>query len=505
VAAFVLGFDIGTSVTKAALFRADGTQCAVAARRTPLSYPHPGWVETDPDVVWTHAATVCREVLAAAGVAGAEVAGVGVCGTMVGAWTVDAAGRAVRPAVLWEDRRAQDMIEAMERETPGLLSRIFVTSGSAMQQGCTLPVLRWLVIHEPEVMRCAAGVVGSKDFVRLRLTGRLAADITEAAVAPGSARARARSPELIAAFGLTDWAHLLPAPLDSAAIAGLVTTEAAAATGLAVGTPVVAGAGDVPASIIGAGGSRPGIACSILGTTCLNGVLVEEPVFDPPDVGLLFTIPGGLWLRTMVNVAGTVNIDWLLGSLCPDLQAAEDRYGRLEALARAAGIGAGGVRYIPYLSEAGIIAPRVAPLARGAFAGLTPRHGRAELVRAVYEGVAFGIRDCFAVMDRPVERVRFVGGGARSALWCQMLADVMATEVEVPDGSEFGAKGAALLAATALGWHADIRAAADTTFAIARRYAPDTAAVAAYEPHFQSYRVWRDAVIDAAPAAKVPA
>jgi len=494
----LLGFDIGTSVTKAALFDAEGRQVAVAALRTPLAHPQPGWVETDPEIVWRNAASVCREALARASATGADVAAVGVCGTMVGAWVVDAAVRPLRPAILWEDDRTQGLIDEAERARPGFLSRIFARSGSVMQQGCTLPLLRWLVLHEPEVLRAAAAVFGSKDFVRARLTGRLAADVTEAAVAPGSARARDRSPELIATFGLQDWAHLLPPALDSAAAAGTVTAAAAALTGLAPGTPVAAGAGDVPASIIGAGGTRPGIACSILGTTCLNGVLVAAPVFEPPDLGLLFTIPGGLWLRTMVNVAGTVNIDWLLATLCPDLADAPDRYARLEALAEAAGIGAGRACYVPYLSEAGIIAPRVAPLARAGFVGLSPRHGRPHLVRAVYEGVAFGIRDCFAVMGRPVERIRLVGGGARSPFWSQMLADVSGTEVEIPAGSEFGAKGAALLAATAVGWYADIRSAAEAGFAIARRHAPNPAATARYEPHFRAYRVWRDAVIDAA-------
>jgi len=498
----LLGFDIGTSVTKAALFSADGQQRAVAQRRTPLSHPHPGWVETDPETVWRNAAAVCREVLSRASVTGADVAAVGVCGTMVGAWVVDAAARPLRPAILWEDGRSQDWIDEQERQRPGFLSRIFAQSGSAMQQGCTLPVLRWLVLHEPDVMRQAAAVFSSKDFVRARLTGRIAADITEAAVAPGSAVARNRSPELIAAFGLDDWAHLLPPALDSAAVAGTVTKRAAEPTGLAVGTPVVTGAGDVPATLIGAGGNRAGIACSILGTTCLNGLLVDAPVFEPADLGLLFTIPGGLWLRTMVNVAGTVNLDWLLGTLCPDLADAPDRYARLEALAATGGIGAGGALYVPYLSEAGIIAPRFAPLARGGFVGLTPRHGRAHLVRAVYEGVAYGIRDCFAVMRRPVERIRLVGGGARSAFWSQMLADVVGVEVEIPEGSEFGAKGAAMLAATGLGWCPDARAAAAAGFAIARRHAPDVAKTAEYERHFRAYRVWRDAVIDTASLAR---
>ncbi len=489
-----LGIDIGTSVTKAVLFDGAFHTVASAHRRTRVERPSAGWSETDPEVLWRNVIEICREITAVHD--SREIAAIGVCGTMVGAWVVDAAGRALRPGITWEDCRAGPMIEAQLAADPSFLSRIFATSGSVMQQGCTLPIARWLIDNEPEVMAHAAALFSSKDFVRMRLTGRIAADRTEAAVAPGSAKARDRSPLILDMFNLGPWKHLFPQALDSETVAGAVTREASQATGLAEGTPVAVGAGDVPASVLGAGGSDPGTVVSILGTTSLNGVVVDEPVFTPPDLGLLFTVPGEIWLRVMVNVAGTISPDWFVQTMCPDLAGAPDLYARLEEMAAAAGIGAGGVTYLPFLSDSGIIAPRVEPQARAGFAGLSPRHGRGHLARAVFEGTMLAIRDCFEALARPFDRVRLIGGGSRSVFWSQMLADILQRPVDVPAGGEFGARGAALLAATAVGRFSSIRAASRETFSLLRSHEPDGRAGKAYETAYQHYRVRRDAFLD---------
>jgi len=499
VSAALLGIDIGTSIVKAAIYRDDGAEVAAAARRTNVSSPHPGWAEADPEEVWAATCAVIGQVLRQ--VPAAEIAAIGISGAMVGAWVVDAEGRALRPGIFWSDGRAQPLIDGMIARDPAVMSRIFAESGSAMQQGCTLPVLRHLVLHEPDVMARAAAVIGAKDFIRAQLTGRIATDIVEAAVAPGSARARGRSRALLTLFGLEDWAHLLPEPQECDSIAGVVTQAAARATGLRAGTPVAIGAGDVAASVIGAGGLAEGAAVSILGTTCLNGVVVAEPVFTPPDLGILFTLPEGLWLRTMVNVAGTTNIEWALATLCGDFAEAPDAYERLAALAMQSPPGALGAVYIPYLSEVGIIAPIVASEARGGFAGLTPRHRRPDMLRAVFEAVAFAIRDCFEETGLAFGTVRLVGGGARSAFWRQMIADVLNRRVEVPMGGEFGAKGAALLAGTAIGWFPSIAEASRLTCRILHAHEP--AGNGRYEEAYRRYRLYAGALAAVNPRAEM--
>ena len=494
MADFFLGIDIGTSVTKAVLF--DGAFCDVASahRPTHVDRPFAGWCEIDPEAVWRNVTEICREITT--GRDSRDIAAIGICGTMVGAWVVDADGTALRHGITWEDSRTQPMIEARRAADPAFMSRIFASSGSVMQQGCTLPLARWLIDNEPEVMRRAAALFSAKDFVRMRLTGRIAADRTEAAVAPGSAKDRNRSDAMLEVFDLGGWKHIFPEVLDSETVAGTVTRSAAQATGLAEGTSVAVGAGDVPASVIGAGGGEPGTVVSILGTTALNGIIVDEPVFTPPDLGLLFTVPGDMWLRVMANVAGTISLDWFVETMCADLAGRADIYTRLEEMATAAGIGAGGVTYLPFLSDSGIVAPRVEPHARAGFTGLSPRHDRGHLARAVFEGTTLAIRDCLEAMARPLDRIRLIGGGARSAFWSQMLADVMQRPIDIPAGREFGARGAALLAATAVEYFPTIREASRQTFSLLRRHEPDRAAGEAYATAYERYGVWRDAFLN---------
>ena len=474
-----LGLDVGTSVTKAGLFDDAGRELGRATRPTGVTHPQPGWSEADPELVWSAVTDLCRDMSALAARLRCEIAGVGVAGAMVGAWVVDGAGQPLRPAILWDDTRTQALIDDAAIAQPGFMTRIFASSGSVMQQGCTLPLLRWLLDGEPDTMRSAAAVFGSKDFVRFRLTGTMATDGTEAAVAPGSAEARSRSAAMLSMFDLSDHSHLLPVVRPSASLAGTVTANAAAATGLAVGTPVAIGAGDVPANIIGGGELTPGARMTVLGTTCLNGVLCEAPSFEPRDLGLLFTIPGGLWLRTMVNVSGTTALDWCVAALCPDL-AGEGVFDRLEKLATTVSPGSDGLTFLPYLSPAGIIAPQVEPAARGGFAGLTTDHGRAHLVRAVYEGVMFAVASCYDLMGNVRTPIRLLGGGSRSRFWCQMLADITQSPVLIPEGMEFGARGAALLAATATGRYGTINEAVAATPLPVRRHEPDPGRSAAY-------------------------
>jgi sugar (pentulose or hexulose) kinase len=263
----------------------------------------------------------------------------------------------------------------------------------------------------------------------------------------------------------------------------------------------VAGAGDTPACVLGAGIGEPGLACSVLGTTSLNGVVAGEPVFEPRDLGLLFTLPGGLWMRTMVNVAGTTTLDWCLSALCPDLLTGSDPFRALEALAASAPPGANGLVFVPYLSPGGVVAPRIESGARGLLAGLTPAHGRAEIVRAVYEGSALAIRDCFAAIDQNVDCIRLVGGGARSPLWSQIIANVTGRPVETPEGTQFGAKGAALLAGVGVGLYGSVADACRSTFRLDRRHVPDPALAAVYEAAFGRYVACRTAALEGVASA----
>jgi len=491
-----LGLDIGTSVIKAALFDRDGAELASRMRRMSPRVAPLGWSELDADETWAGVRAVLAELLALSG--GAELRGLGITGVMVGCWPLDRDGHVLRPPILWNDARARGLVDELAAGTPDLMEQVFAGSGSTMQLGCILPVLAWLRRHEPRVVARAARILCAKDYVRYRLTGEIATDESEAAMAPGSARARDFDAGQLDRLGLSDLAHLLPPVRRAETLAGRITATAAAEIGLPEGLPVAIGTGDTGACVIGAGCSAPGQAATVLGTTCLNGVLFDRPVFTPAH-GLLFILPGNLWMRTMVNTAGTTVLDWALTTLTPEI-AGGDAYVRLGELAATAPPHSRGVMFVPYLSASGVIAPRIEPGARAGFVGLAPHHGRAEIVRAVYEGIAHAIRHCFADIGATLSVIRLSGGGARSPMWAQMIADATGTPVEVPVGTEFGAKGAALCVATALGDFASIREAAAATFRPARRHDPDPGAMAAFSEAHAGYLLASAALLDG-PAA----
>lgn len=489
-----LGIDAGSSVLKAAVFDAAGRQISVASARTPLHRPHPGWVEADPQNCLNALDAVIAE--AAKGQEGA-IRAIGIAGAMVGAWLVDGNGKALRPGINWEDSRSQDMLDAMVADRPSLLSDIFAVSGSVLQQGCTLPVLAWFKQNQPDVLAQTARVLTYKDFLRHHLTSTFAADHSEAAVLPGDARSQGRSADLMDLFGITDLTPLLPDVYASQDVVGHLTSEAAQRTGLQAGIPVIAGAGDVIANVIGAGGLKARAATAILGTTCMVGVCHDEPIFAPPDLGLLFSLPDRHWYRAMVNVAGTLNLDWTLKLVAPDLKGAPDRFAQVNAMVASVPIGSNGVTYLPYLSESGIIAPVADPHARAQFCGLHAGHDRADMLRAVYEGVAFAITDLVDLLSiDPDTPITLTGGGSHSAIWCQMIADATGRFILVPEGSEFGAKGAALLAATAFGTFASVTEASQTTLTTGTLTRPKTTSHQSWEDARGRFVRFRDALLN---------
>lgn len=492
----LLGLDAGSTLTKAALFDLNGEQKWSSSCRVELSRPQPGWCEVSPDAAWLAAAQSITSVLSQSGADADSIAAIGITGAMVGAWLVDKNGEALRPGINWEDSRSQAMLDKRLEYDPDFYRRIFQEDGCVMQQGCTLPLAAWLRANEPDLFGNAAHIFSYKDFLRMRLTGEAAADRTEAAVAPGDARGRDRSKAMMELFGLADVAEKFPTAKDSETIAGYVSAAAAAELGLRPGTPVAVGAGDVPATVVGAGALQPGAALVVLGTTCVTGVVSAQPLFTPPDLGLLFTLPGSLWLRSMVNVAGTLNLDWAIATILGAESRDAALFRQLDDAVSRIPIGSAGAVYLPYLSESGIIAPVFDQRARASFNGLTPAHGRDHLIRAVYEGVVLAVKDLMQHLPAVDDEILLTGGGANSRVWTQMLADALGKPVAVPAGSEFGARGAALLAGTAIGAFPSISHASVSTRRIARRHEPELAARQAWDCAFEAYGHYRDRALN---------
>jgi sugar (pentulose or hexulose) kinase len=257
--ALILGVDAGLTMTKAALFDEEGREVAAVSARSEISHPRPGWAERSMDEAWTSAARAIRNVFTVANANSENVAAVGLTGAMVGVWPIDAKGRPVRQAVLVSDTRGPEAIDATMARDPQVLKRIFASDGCVVEPGCTLPALRWLFDHEPETMTLARWILACKDWLRFSLDRRdRDRRKTEAAVAPGDARARGRSIDMLRLFGLDASIELFPPVLVSEAVAGHVTAAAASETGLRAGTPVAVGAGDVPCCALASGAADPG-------------------------------------------------------------------------------------------------------------------------------------------------------------------------------------------------------------------------------------------------------
>jgi xylulokinase len=450
----VIGIDTSTTATKAVLIDPSGAVLATGAAEYGYDIPRPHWSEQDPGLWWDGAVAAVRSVLSSAGVAGSAVSAIGLTGQMHGAVLLDAADAVLRPAILWNDQRTADACDEIRRAVGP--DRLIAITGNDALTGFTAPKLVWVRDHEPEIWARTAHVLLPKDYVRLRLTGEHALD-----KADGSGTllfdlaARDWSPEILDALRIPDaW---LPPTYEGPVVTGVVSATAAAATGLAAGTPVVAGGGDQSANAVGVGAVAPGVVALSLGTSGVVFATTAEPLRDPAGQVHAFchAVPGRWHMMTvMLSAAGSLR--WFRDALAPG----ED-FGSLAAAASEIPPGADGLFFLPYLS--GERSPHPDPLARGAFVGLTVGHDRRHMTRAVLEGVAFGLRDgldqMIAVGMPAPAQVRASGGGTASPLWRQILADVLDTEVATVSTTEGAAYGAGALASVGAAWFATVEAA----------------------------------------------
>ncbi|MCE9583474.1 MAG: xylulokinase [Planctomycetes bacterium] len=441
-----LGIDVSTTATKALLIDAAGAVLGVASSEYAFESPHPLWSEQHPDLWWTAACASVRKVLAATGVDPASIAAIGLTGQMHGLVLLDADGKPLRPAILWNDQRTG--AECDEIRTRVGRERLIAVTGNDALTGFTAPKILWVRNHEPGIFARVRHILLPHDFVRLRLTGEYASD---KAGASGTIlfdlAKRDWSPEILAALGIDRaW---LPRTVEGTAATGAVTKDAAALTGLRAGTPVFGGGGDQAAAAVGTGAVEEGIVSVSLGTSGVVFAACDKPFIEPQGRLHAFchALPGKWHLMgVMLSAAGSLR--WFRDTFAPG----ED-FEALVGPAADVAPGSDGLIFLPYLT--GERTPHNDPLARGAFVGITVRHTRAHFVRAVLEGVAFGLRDGFDLMRgaglAPFRQVRVTGGGAKSALWRQILADVFGTEIATVSSAEGAAFGAALLAAAGSG------------------------------------------------------
>jgi xylulokinase len=484
----LLGIDIGTGGTRAVLIDEAGRVLGSATtEHKPISAPHRGWAEQDPDDWWSAACRAVPQCLALAKTAADEIDSVGLTGQMHGLVMLDADGKVLRPSLIWCDQRTEEECREIT-EKVGAKRLIELTANPALT-GFTLPKIWWVQKHEPEIWKRVKKIMLPKDYVRFRLTGAHAIDVADASgTLILDVVNRRWSKEMMAVSNLPE--EMLPKLLESQEVSGKISEAGARASGLKAGVPVVAGAGDQAAGAVGMGIVRAGAVSATIGTSGVVFAATATPEFDPK--GRIHTfchaVPGRWHVMGVTQAAG-FSLRWFRDQFGASGDPSRDPYDRLMDEASHAPAGSDGVLWAPYLM--GERTPHLDPNARAALVGLTATHTRAHVIRAILEGVAYSLRDTltiFSDLKLPIESIRLGGGGARGGLWRQIQADVYGMPVDIVEAEEGPAYGAALLAGVGVGVWKTVDQACETAVRVATRVPANSASVAVMNKQYAAYR-----------------
>ncbi len=478
----LLGIDLSTTGAKALLIDADGNVVGSATTPLSLSTPRPLWSEQDPVDWWQGVVQSVRQVLAETGVAATTIKAIGLTGQMHGLVLLDGAGDVLRPAILWNDQRTGAQCDEIRRRLGK--ERLIQITGNDALTGFTAPKILWVQQNEPEIYAQTRHVLLPKDYIRYRLTGEFAMDRAGGAgTLLFDLKTRTWSDEVLRALEIP--AAWLPPTYEGPAVTGRVSETAMEATGLAAGTPVVGGGGDQAAQAVGVGAVQPGIIALTLGTSGVVFAATEAPLIEPDGRLHAFchAVPDQWhFMGVMLSAAGS--LQWYRDTLAPEME-----FDELLSEAESISPGSEGLLFLPYLT--GERTPHPDPLARGAWVGLTVRHSRAHITRAVLEGVAYGIKDSFTLIQQAglgeIEEVRLSGGGARSPLWRQIMADVLGETLVTVNTTEGAAYGAALLAGVGAGLFESVPEACRQTIRVTGRTEPREA-TAVYQDRYPLYQ-----------------
>lgn len=491
----LLGIDVGTTGTRAILVdEADGRVVAGATREYPLHTPKPLWAEQDPDDWWRGTVGAVQDALAAARKLGpVDVRGIGLSGQMHGVVLLGSDGKPLGRSLIWCDGRSQEQCDAITAKV-GAARLIELTCNPALV-GFSAPKMLWVRQHDPRQWEQAKKFLLPKDYIRFRLTGEYASEVSDASgTLLFDVTKRTWSKEMLAALDLD--ADLLPSVHESPEVSARVRADVAAELGLPAGTPVVGGGGDQAAGAVGNGVVRRGLVSSTIGSSGVVFAHSDAPVLDPGGRVHTFchAVPGAWHVMGVTQGAG-LSLRWFRDEVAGPLereaaaQAGRDVYDVLAERAAEAPAGCDGLFFLPYLM--GERTPHLDAQARGVWFGLTAAHTRAHLVRSVLEGVAYSLRDCLdllVAMGVPVEDIRASGGGGKSPLWRQIQADVFGREVATVNAAEGPAYGAALLAGVGTGHWKTVPEACEASIAVTSRVAPDAARQAVYAHGHGVYR-----------------
>lgn len=477
---YFIGIDVSTTASKALVIDEQGAVVTSQSYPHDLSTPRPLWSEQDPEDWWQATSRSLQDVLKQ--VPAEQVAAVGLTGQMHGLTSLDSEGRPLRPAILWNDQRSGPQCEAITEKIGA--KRLYQIIGSILVAGFTAPKIVWLRENEPDIYRQIAHVLLPKDYVRFRLSGAYVTDVADGSgFALMDIAKRTWSDDMLTALDIPR--RWLPDVCESPEVCAYVSEEGAAATGLKAGTPIVGGAGDQPAGGVGNGIVTRGQVSLAVGTSGVVYAISDR--YSPEPDGRLHTFCGPMpatWFHMGVMLSAAGSLRWLHDELAPNAS-----YDDLNRRAESVPHGSLGLLFAPYLT--GERNPHPDPYARGAFVGLTLRHGLAHMTRAVMEGVAFGMRDLLEllrVLGLDPERAVVSGGAANSPVWRQLMTDIMGIPLYTINTTEGAAFGAAILASVGAGAWQDVPTACKELVRPVEEIQPDPAGVADYERLYPAFR-----------------
>jgi len=477
-----IAIDAGTSVIKAVAFTDDGREVAVARRQAAVLHARVDFSEQDMESVWSAVVETLREVKPQIG---EKVRGIVSTAQGDGCWLVDGYGKPTGNAILWNDGRVAEIVRGWYED--GAVERSFRTTGSVTYPGLPNAIFAWLEKYEPERLNHACWSLTCNGWLHARLTGRFVADLSDASNPFSDVVRGEYSFEVLDIYGAGKYATLLPPIVKGHDTNAPLTETAAEELGLQAGIPIVIAPYDIVSTAYGSGAALNGQACVILGTTICAEAITESLNLSSDPSGTTIALDDGLYLRAMPTLTGCEALDWAASLLQVDGLVA------LGELAAQAAASSGDVYFLPYLSTAGERSPFLDTAARGSFHGVSLLTKRVQMARAVYEGLSFVIRECLetATQDK-LNEVRVCGGGARSDLWCQMIADVTGIVVIRSTDSEAGARGAHLFALAVVG---EIESVADGVRKFvngATSFQPSLQAHRFYTERFTTFRKLRD-------------
>lgn len=483
---YLIGIDAGTTNVKAVLFDENGNEILVALRENIPVQPENAAMEMDMELLWQKTFECIQEVVSNKTVKKENIIGISITGQGEGLWLVDDKGIPVANARLWNDGRATGIIDDLHNQ--GIFEYIHKTTGTQMFTGSSLVHLLYAKKHSPELLKKASKLMFCKDWIRYKLTGKINIEYSDAATSLLDIKQLGLSKELFEKLDLQEYERLLPELLHATDIAGTLLPSIAEKIGLSPDTPIGTGAIDVVAASIGVGAINNGDTNTILGTTCATSIVTNS---IDPGIGMTrFEVHGrdGYYINLQPTMSGTPNIDWMLKNVAHVKDFAD-----IDKILNKLGPVAGGIIYHPYIAKSGERAPFYNPNARASYFGLSSEITNEYLIKAVYEGIAFSIKDCLESINTSKEGVIYLaGGGAKSSAWAQIISDVTGHKVEISEGKEFASKGAAVLLGLTLGIYKDFDELKKRTCRSSASYTPNEGHNKIYEEYYKLYRDMRE-------------